>query len=100
MKVGKFTETTNQNGGTSVYYQGVFIGMYLGGYWEEINQFSGNKNQCTSMNLLLRYMRLKFPQKPINYIIKNTCNQMFLVASTRRLITEEGIVKTINPLRN
>lgn len=98
MKVGKFTEDINPNGGISVYYQGVFAGRYTNIFKPKMEQFTGHKDQCNSMNVMLRYMRLKHPDKDINYIAKNAHNQMLLVASTGRIITEEGLVKTLKKI--
>lgn len=95
MRIGKFTEENNPNGGISVYYQGIFAGRYTNIFNPEIRQFTGHEHQLNSMNVLLRYMRLKHPDEDINYIGKNAQNQMLLVASTGRIITEEGLVKTL-----
>lgn len=97
MKVGKFTEKDNPNGGISVYYQDIFVGRYTNILSPEIAQFTGHEGQNSSINLLLRYMRLKYPDKPVNYITKNASNQLLLLASCGRIITEEGVVKTLGP---
>ncbi len=100
MKVGKFTEEQNPNGGTSVFYSGVFVGRYSNILHPIIEQFTGNKKQNNSMNLLLRYMRAKHPNEQINYIEQTASQQKFLVAACGHIILQEGVVKSLKPYKS